>query len=45
VHTPVVCNDNNACTRDSCDPAKGCIYTPVTCPADQKCDPATGNCV
>ncbi|TNE50634.1 MAG: hypothetical protein EP343_07155, partial [Deltaproteobacteria bacterium] len=22
-----VCNDNNPCTRDSCDPSKGCQYT------------------
>ncbi len=24
---PVVCNDNNPCTDDSCDPASGCVFT------------------
>src|SRR5206468_3521916 len=27
--TPLVCNDGNACTTDSCDPASGCKETPV----------------
>jgi hypothetical protein len=26
VHSPIVCNDNNACTNDSCDPASGCVF-------------------
>ena len=24
------CNDKNKCTEDSCDPATGCVYTPVS---------------
>ncbi len=24
-----VCNDNEACTSDSCNPAVGCVYTPL----------------
>ncbi len=24
-----LCNDNNTCTDDSCDPAKGCVYAPL----------------
>ncbi len=24
---PVVCDDNNACTADSCDPTKGCVWS------------------
>jgi hypothetical protein len=31
---PVACNDGNACTDDSCDPKKGCIYTPNKAPCD-----------
>src|SRR5207245_1949642 len=27
--TPLGCNDNNACTTDSCDPATGCRHVPV----------------
>ncbi len=31
----VVCNDNNACTTDACDPKSGCTYTSVdTGPCD-----------
>jgi hypothetical protein len=26
----VTCDDGYACTTDSCDPAKGCVYTPVS---------------
>lgn len=26
--TPMVCDDNNACTTDSCSPASGCVYAP-----------------
>jgi hypothetical protein len=25
-----VCNDNSACTKDTCDPAKGCVSIPLT---------------
>jgi hypothetical protein len=45
--TPLSCDDRNACTTDSCDPATGCVNAPVVC-ADQNactvdtCDPATG---
>jgi hypothetical protein len=31
---PVVCNDNNGCTDDSCNPASGCVYTNNTNPCD-----------
>jgi len=27
----VVCNDNDVCTTDTCDPTKGCVYTPGAC--------------
>ena len=49
---PLVCDDKNACTKDSCDPIKGCIYTPTAgsvcddlnaCTTGDKCD-ATGKC-
>ncbi|MBM4355008.1 MAG: hypothetical protein FJ109_14685, partial [Deltaproteobacteria bacterium] len=29
-----VCNDNNLCTDDSCDPAKGCVFVVNTVPCD-----------
>jgi hypothetical protein len=28
VFAPISCNDNNACTTDSCNAATGCVYTP-----------------
>lgn len=28
--TAPVCNDSNPCTTDSCAPASGCVYTPIT---------------
>ena len=31
---PLVCNDNNLCTTDTCDPARGCVFTNNT----QVCD-------
>ena len=45
------CNDNNPCTNDSCDPAKGCVYTNNTalcsdgsvCSLDDTC--TAGKCV
>jgi hypothetical protein len=46
-YTPVDCDDDNACTEDSCDSATGCAYTPIecddgnACTADS-CDPDTG---
>ncbi len=45
------CNDNNACTTDTCDPTTGaCINTPKVCTASDQCHvagtcaPATGVC-
>jgi hypothetical protein len=43
----VNCDDNNACTDDSCDPATGCVHTPINCDDSNictadTCDPATG---
>jgi hypothetical protein len=47
VYTPVDCDDQDACTTDTCDPATGCVYTPVDCDDDDACtvdicNPATG---
>jgi hypothetical protein len=48
VFTPVICNDNNACTNDTCDSKTGsCIYAPIAVPpgdfcVDSFCDPHTG---
>jgi MYXO-CTERM domain-containing protein len=47
--TPVDCNDNNACTSDTCDPNTGCAHIQKSCSdgdactADD-CDPQTGGC-
>jgi hypothetical protein len=46
-----VCNDSNACTGDSCDPAKGCVFSPLdvpcsdgnACTVGDKC--SAGKCV
>jgi Dictyostelium (slime mold) repeat len=43
----VSCDDNNSCTTDSCDPATGCVHTPISCDDNNSCttdacDPATG---
>ncbi|NUN12240.1 MAG: DUF1566 domain-containing protein [Myxococcales bacterium] len=27
--TPTVCNDNEACTADTCSVTKGCVFTPI----------------
>jgi hypothetical protein len=27
-HPAIVCNDNNVCTNDGCDPGTGCVFTP-----------------
>ncbi|MBM4344659.1 MAG: hypothetical protein FJ100_14940 [Deltaproteobacteria bacterium] len=49
---PLACDDKNPCTKDACDAAKGCTYTPVggtacddgnACTTGDKCD-ATGKC-
>ena len=41
------CDDGSACTMDTCDPALGCVNTPLTCNdgsvcTDDSCDPAIG---
>jgi len=41
------CNDGNVCTDDTCDPATGCVFTPITCNdhsacTTDTCNPATG---
>ncbi len=50
--TATTCSDANPCTADSCDPAKGCVYTPIAnaacddgnaCTGSDKCD-ALGKC-
>ncbi|GMV43166.1 MAG: hypothetical protein AMXMBFR64_48820 [Myxococcales bacterium] len=50
--TAVTCNDNKVCTTDSCNPATGCVFTPLTgqgcndgqnCTINDACD-ASGNC-
>jgi hypothetical protein len=43
----VNCDDNNACTTDTCDPVTGCAHTQISCDdsnacTDDSCDPATG---
>ncbi|MCH8913286.1 MAG: hypothetical protein IIA33_06920, partial [Planctomycetes bacterium] len=44
--TPVDCDDGDACTQDTCNPGDGqCFHDTVQCPADQHCQPGTGNCV
>ena len=47
VLAPIVCNDNSACTTDTCDPATGCVFTPITCNdnnpcTSDTCDPSLG---
>jgi hypothetical protein len=42
-----MCNDNNACTEDSCDPSVGCINVEKICDDNDDstydyCDPAAG---
>jgi hypothetical protein len=47
--TPIVCNDDNECTTDSCNAATGCVFTNNTngcndnnpC-TDDSCNPTTG---
>ena len=43
VHTPVNCDDSNACTDDSCDPASGCVHSPTNCDDSNPC--TTDSCV
>ena len=35
--TPLVCDDGNACTVDSCDPALGCQTAPLVCDDGDAC--------
>jgi hypothetical protein len=44
---PDMCNDNNNCTIDVCDPEKGCTHTPINCTdgnlcTTDTCDPTRG---
>lgn len=41
VGQPVYCNDNNACTTDTCG-TNGCSYTPITCASGQTCVSSVG---
>ena len=41
--TPVACDDNNICTDDSCDPVKGCVFTPNSRPCDDQNPCTTGD--
>ncbi len=49
-YAPKICNDNNACTSDSCDPNSGtCIFTPINCDDNNactvdRCDATVGAC-
>jgi len=42
--TPVVCNDGNACTTDTCDTTTGCVFTPIPCPLPDQCHLLPGTC-
>ncbi|OLD62949.1 MAG: hypothetical protein AUI47_10735 [Acidobacteria bacterium 13_1_40CM_2_68_5] len=50
VGTPVNCDDQNACTSDSCDPLTGlCVHAEVSCDdqnlcTTDRCNPGTGQC-
>ena len=33
----IFCDDDNACTADSCDPSSGCVYTVVSCDDNNAC--------
>ncbi len=39
---PNTCDDKDACTKDSCDPLKGCLHQPATGPCDDL-DACTSN--
>ena len=34
---PINCDDQNACTTDTCDPTTGCVYTVVNCDDGNEC--------
>src|SRR6266446_2101572 len=45
--TFLTCNDGNACTADTCDPTRGCLFATIACDdgnvcTDDTCNPATG---
>lgn len=42
--TPVVWDDKNPCTIDSCAPKSGISHLPIVCPAGKTCSPKTGTC-
>jgi hypothetical protein len=42
---PINCDDGNACTNDTCDPATGLCLFAFKCAAGETCDPAVGVCV
>ncbi|MCP4248683.1 MAG: META domain-containing protein [bacterium] len=43
--TSADCNDFDLCTLDACNNETGeCMYQPIACPAEQGCDPGTGDC-
>src|SRR5213083_1950307 len=47
--TFLTCNDGNACTTDTCDPTRGCLFTTIACDdgnvcTTDTCEP-TGGCV
>ena len=50
-HDPVVCDDQDLCTIDTCNPATGCGFAPVQCSDGEACNgvetcaPGTGQCV
>ena len=45
VETATVCDDINPCTTSACDPAVGCVHTPVVCSNPTPiCNSATGGC-
>lgn len=31
------CDDGEPCTADSCDPAEGCVFEPITCDEGERC--------
>ena len=35
----MVCDDDDPCTTDTCDPILGCVYTPIPGCGDQGCTP------
>lgn len=34
------CDDDDACTADSCDSSRGCVHSPVSCRSDDPCQAA-----